>query len=111
MIFISGLDETFDKLKAFSIDAVDYITKPFQAQEVLARVDTHLTLQRQKKALEAANKNLQEFASVVAHDLKAPLRRINQIAQFLAQDYAETLDVTEKDMLGLLHTQVTVCRR
>lgn len=44
IIFISALTETFDKVKAFKVGGVDYITKPFQYEEVLARVKTHLTL-------------------------------------------------------------------
>jgi len=51
VIFMTGLTETVDKLKGFSLGAVDYITKPFQQQEVLARVRTHLTLQRVKAEL------------------------------------------------------------
>ncbi len=41
IIFISALDEVFDKMKAFSRGGVDYITKPFQPEEVLARIETH----------------------------------------------------------------------
>lgn len=51
VIFMSGLTETVDKLKGFALGAVDYITKPFQQQEVLARVRIHLTLQRVKAEL------------------------------------------------------------
>jgi CheY-like chemotaxis protein len=46
VIFISALDEVLDKVKAFSVGGVDYITKPFQFEEVLARVKTHLALHR-----------------------------------------------------------------
>ncbi|MBE9117885.1 response regulator [Lusitaniella coriacea LEGE 07157] len=45
VIFISALDDVWDKVKAFQVGGVDYITKPFQCEEVLARVDTHLRLQ------------------------------------------------------------------
>jgi PAS domain S-box-containing protein len=51
IIFISALDESFDKVKAFKSGGVDYITKPFQIEEVLARVENQLIIQRQKKAL------------------------------------------------------------
>src|SRR5689334_18199379 len=46
IIFISAMDSVFDKVKAFSVGGVDYITKPFQVQEVLARIETHLHLRR-----------------------------------------------------------------
>ncbi len=52
VIFISALGEAFDKVKAFSSGGVDYITKPFQAEEVLARVKVHLELKRYQDHLE-----------------------------------------------------------
>jgi len=90
VIFISALDQTEDKIKAFTLGGVDYITKPFQLEEVLARVKTHLTLyalQRQLAAanqelrtanadLAASNADLNAFARTVAHDLKNPLSAI-----------------------------------
>jgi len=60
VIFISALDEVFDKMTAFSIGGVDYITKPFQTEELLARVRTHLTLRRLQQALQTANETLEE---------------------------------------------------
>ncbi len=55
VIFISALNETFDKVKAFQVGGVDYITKPFQAEEVLARVATHLELYQIKRQLQKTN--------------------------------------------------------
>lgn len=55
VIFISALDETQDKVKAFHTGGVDYITKPFQLEEVLARVGTHLALRHAQQGLERAN--------------------------------------------------------
>lgn len=52
VIFISALDSALDKVKAFEVGGVDYITKPFEAVEVLARVETHLRLQEQKARLQ-----------------------------------------------------------
>jgi DNA-binding NarL/FixJ family response regulator len=49
VIFISALDEVFDKVKAFNVGGVDYITKPFQVEEVIARVENALRLQQQIK--------------------------------------------------------------
>ena len=60
IIFISALSELDDKIKAFSLGGVDYITKPFQAEEVLARVKTHLTLRSLQKSLEDKNAQLQK---------------------------------------------------
>ncbi len=67
VIFISALDEVFDKVTAFASGGVDYITKPFQEAEVLARVETQLTmrwlqqeLQHKNEALKTANSTLEE---------------------------------------------------
>jgi len=58
VIFISALDEIIDKVKAFELGRVDYITKPFQLQEVLVRVKTHLTLSQQQKQLISQQRQL-----------------------------------------------------
>ena len=59
VIFISALDETADKMKGFGAGGVDYISKPFHMEEVLARVKTHLTLRTLQKDLEEKNARLQ----------------------------------------------------
>jgi diguanylate cyclase (GGDEF)-like protein len=85
VLFISALNEMEDKVKGFQVGGVDYITKPFNTGEVLARVETHLTLRnmqikiqeqnkrlldeieerkRAEKALEEANRELERLASV-----------------------------------------------
>jgi len=53
ILFISALGETFDKLKAFEVGGVDYLTKPFQIEEVVARIEAHLTIQKQRQALQS----------------------------------------------------------
>jgi sigma-B regulation protein RsbU (phosphoserine phosphatase) len=58
VIFISALDELQDKVRAFAVGGVDYITKPFQVEEVIARVETHLTLRRLQQQLESANQKM-----------------------------------------------------
>ncbi len=60
IIFISALNEVWDKVKAFKLGGVDYITKPFQEEEVFARLETHLALRNMQKQLETQNTLLQE---------------------------------------------------
>ena len=60
VIFLSALDDVSDKVKAFEVGAVDYITKPFQEKEVLARVENHLTIQSQQRLLEEQNSRLEK---------------------------------------------------
>ena len=55
VIFISALNEVGDKMKGFSAGGVDYISKPFQTEEVLARVKTHLKLRNLQKDVEEKN--------------------------------------------------------
>lgn len=61
VIFISALDEVADKIKGFRAGGVDYISKPFQTEEVLARVETHLTLRALQKDLEEKNESLRKL--------------------------------------------------
>jgi len=60
VIFLSALDRVLDKVKAFAVGGVDYITKPFHLEEVLARVENQLTIQRLQKKLHEQNARLQE---------------------------------------------------
>ena len=60
VIFLSALTDTKDKVQGLDLGAVDYVTKPFQPDEVIARVNTHLTVYRLKKALDQKNNELQE---------------------------------------------------
>jgi DNA-binding response OmpR family regulator len=72
VIFISALNDVFDKITAFSVGGVDYITKPFEEIEVLARVKTHLMihqlqheLQQREQVLQDVNENLEELQTNV----------------------------------------------
>jgi len=77
IIFISALDAIQDKVRAFTVGGVDYVTKPLQVEEVLARVETHLALRKLQKQLQDANRKMaQELAlagevqaSFLPHDL------------------------------------------
>jgi PAS domain S-box-containing protein len=60
VIFISALGDVLDKVRAFSVGGVDFITKPFQVEEVLARIETHLTICNLQKQLQAQNLQLQQ---------------------------------------------------
>lgn len=61
VIFISALDDIANKVRAFSQGGVDYVTKPFQDEEVLARVKTHLSLRRMQRELKKYNLYLEEL--------------------------------------------------
>jgi DNA-binding response OmpR family regulator len=76
VIFISALDEVLDKVEAFEVGGVDYITKPFQILEVLARIEHQLRLRRQQEQLAAVN--------VLARDLLSSIQQLVGQAQLLA---------------------------
>ena len=59
VLFISAMTDSVQKVRAFTAGGVDYITKPFQLEEVLARVNTHLTMSRMRGELERHNHDLQ----------------------------------------------------
>ena len=74
VIFISALSEQLDKVKAFTSGGVDYLTKPFQMEELHARVETHLKLRRLQLELEATNARLAEVNGRMSRELKAAAR-------------------------------------
>jgi serine phosphatase RsbU (regulator of sigma subunit)/DNA-binding response OmpR family regulator len=79
IIFISALDAVEDKVRAFTAGGVDYVTKPFHEQEVIVRVETHLTLQKMHRRLQQQNDQLQwEIAERQAAN--AALAALNRVA-------------------------------
>jgi len=106
IIFISALDEVMDKATAFSVGGIDYVTKPFQAEELSARVYTHLTLYKMRQTLQQKNEILRQqnaeldaFAHTVAHDLQNPLSIIMGYAQLFKEGIASRT-VDELPLIG-----------
>jgi eukaryotic-like serine/threonine-protein kinase len=76
VIFLSSLDDTKDKVRGLEVGAVDFVSKPFQRDEVVARVHTHLTLQRLRRQLEARNAELARELAVAQELLTDARRRV-----------------------------------
>ncbi len=145
VIFISAHHETLNKVRAFEVGGIDYITNPFETAEVLARIRIHIRLRHIQKQmteqhkqleqeiiehkrtkeelrhlntkleqrvkqrtleLERANQELQHFTYAASHDLKTPLRGINQLATWLKNDYEDLLDQKGQEMIALLIQRV-----
>lgn len=111
VIFLSALSEPLDKVKGFQCGGVDYVTKPFQVEEVLARVETHLKLRRLQRELRAQNARLEEtvaqrtrelaqaharlsildqakgeFLQLISHELRTPVHGVLGVAELLLQE-------------------------
>jgi eukaryotic-like serine/threonine-protein kinase len=76
VIFLSSLDEAKDKVRGLEVGAVDFVSKPFQKDEVVARVNTHLTLQRLRRQLETRNVELARELAVAQELLTDARRRV-----------------------------------
>ncbi len=82
VIFLSAFDDVFDKVKAFSVGGVDYITKPFQIEEVVVRIDHQLTLQAAKAEISKFNAELEQKVQQRTVELEQVIHQLNQeIAQ------------------------------
>jgi two-component system sensor histidine kinase/response regulator len=106
VIFISALDDTENKVKAFTEGGLDYVTKPFQTDEVLARVRTHLFLRHQQLEIEAQKQKIQHsleelqqlerqrdaLVHMVVHDMRSPLMSIMLAAELLEMNVRKTGD-------------------
>jgi signal transduction histidine kinase len=116
IIFISAINEAIDKVKAFTVGGVDYITKPFQIEEVLARVEMHLSMARLQKDMKSKNEELSralqqlqatqnqliqsekmallgQLIAGIGHEINTPLgairSSIDSIGEFIEQDLEE----------------------
>lgn len=110
IIFLTAKADMESIVKGFEVGGEDYITKPFNAAELLARVETHLLLHEQKKSLQALNENLEEkvqertleleeaykrlgnlekaktdFLSIISHELRTPLNGLMGLSSLLQQ--------------------------
>jgi len=101
VIFISALNETFDKVKAFEVGGVDYISKPFQAEEVLARVETHLSLYQMKKRLQETN--VIQSEKIVEQNIQ--LQQLNQSLEEANKVLQKQYEELQKTQLQLIKTE------
>ncbi|MEM1172689.1 MAG: response regulator [Cyanobacteria bacterium P01_H01_bin.35] len=97
IIFISALNEVFDKVKAFEVGGIDYVTKPFQEEEVLARIKSQLTIQKQKQLLEEEGKLLR----IEQDNLKAEIRQRKEAEAILYQSRALISSILNSALDGI----------
>jgi two-component system, sensor histidine kinase and response regulator len=108
VIFISAKTDTDSLVKGFQCGAVDYITKPFNEAELLARVNTHValresreTIKESQRRLKIANETKDKFFSIIAHDLLNPVTVVQVVIEGLI-DYQQSW--TEEKRMSMLHS-------
>ncbi|MCA1801518.1 MAG: hybrid sensor histidine kinase/response regulator [Rhodothermaceae bacterium] len=110
VIFLTGKSDSDEIVKGFSLGASDYITKPFQKSELMARVKTQLeikayrdTIEEQNEQLNRHNANKDRLFSIISHDLRSPFQGLLGLTQILHEE----LDTLERDeimeYIGLIH--------
>jgi light-regulated signal transduction histidine kinase (bacteriophytochrome) len=114
VIFLSAVAEMDARVEGLKLGAVDFVSKPFQREELLARVKTHVELFRLRQLLEqkaesALARNLEElqrFAEISAHHLQEPVRRVVSYAERLSAQLEDSLDDPEARLsLGFISQQ------
>jgi two-component system sensor histidine kinase/response regulator len=105
IIFISSLDGVEEKVQAFAVGGVDYVPKPFQIKEVVARVATHLSLRALQKQLEATSQEL----AVQLDELQARNEELDALARTMARDLKNPLTsiIGFSDMLVTMGTTMS----
>jgi two-component system sensor histidine kinase/response regulator len=109
IIFLTARTEQEDIIKGLELGAVDYVTKPFNAHELLMRVGTHLDLKnagdviaRQKKDLEIANAAKDKFFSIIAHDLGNLFNGLLSFSDILTNKTIALSEAEKEEFLGII---------
>lgn len=102
IIFISALSSTNDIVKALNSGGVDYITKPFQTEEVKARVATQMKISKQTQELKELNAAKNKFFSIISHDLRTPFTTIIGFSNLLENRIDELDKPTIKEFTSII---------
>jgi len=117
VIFLTALNETADKVKGFDIGGVDYVTKPFQVEEVLARVQTHVALRQAQVALAESNTHLRaleqlrdDMVQMIVHDMRSPLTALLLRLRFLGSPPATLSEQQAEDLRAAIQSAQALTR-
>ncbi|UCH98354.1 MAG: hybrid sensor histidine kinase/response regulator [Candidatus Aminicenantes bacterium] len=103
IIFITARADKSDIVKGFALGAVDYVTKPFNGTELLARIKTHLELKASREELKELNATKDKFFSIIAHDLKNPLQSLLFSIDILYGNYDSFDEAKKKSFIYRFH--------
>ncbi|KPM31205.1 Response regulator receiver sensor signal transduction histidine kinase [Croceitalea dokdonensis DOKDO 023] len=113
VIFLTGKVNVKDKVKGFQVGGVDYVTKPFNEQELIARIQTHVALVRAKNQIKEQAENLRQsnalkdrMFSIIGHDLRSPLSAAKLKMDFIIRGIIDPKsdDFLDGTVFGLLKT-------
>lgn len=109
IIFLTALNDKINIIKGFEVGGVDYITKPFNKDELISRVNTHIELkftqdelQKTTNYLSDLNSIKDKMFSVIGHDLRSPLGSVKMTLEYLSQTVTETSGEELKTIVDLL---------
>jgi diguanylate cyclase (GGDEF)-like protein len=111
VIFISALEDVFDKVKAFQVGGVDYITKPFEFEEVLVRVENQLALRTARLEILKLNTELENRVNERTSQLEKALYKLQQEINQRQQLQTKLLDIAFHDSLTGLPNRVLFIKR
>ncbi len=102
IIFMTASNDVASIQRGFELGAQDYVIKPFNAVEFIARINNHIKMAKQARKLKKSYEELNKFCYTVSHDLKSPLHVIKQITELLVQGYESSLSEDGVRLLGFL---------
>jgi signal transduction histidine kinase len=104
VIFLTAKAEAESVVNGFELGAVDYVTKPFNVKELLARVKAHLTIIQQRRQLEQLNASKDTFLSMIAHDLRSPFSALQHLIHLTAEQITASGHTTLEQTMKLIET-------
>ncbi len=107
IIFLTAVTDSNMIINAFAAGAHDYVSKPVNPKELLARVDVHIQLKNKTEKLEEAYKEIENFNHMVCHDIKSPLLAINNLVSIIKEEMFKIDDSTMTFFLDDLRSKVT----
>lgn len=109
LIFLTARNQSQDIVEGFSLGGVDYITKPFNSEELISRVKNHIELNEARELIKTQNEELKKlnatkdkFFRIIGHDLKSPISQIIQLSDLLVNQFNDYSEEEIKSFVGYM---------